>query len=87
MTTFSLSLISLAYQLGPAVRTHGTRAPACTMGEYRLNNYILPGPVKPLGNQVQKCSHRTKLETPCAAMAFFAHAASVPVRTGAHQAA
>ena len=56
MTTFSLSLISLAYQLGPAVRTHGARAPACTMGEYRLNNYILPGPVKPLGNQVHNAA-------------------------------
>ncbi len=53
MAAALLSLVSLAYQIGPAIRTHGTRASACTMEEYRLNNYILPGPVKPLGNQVQ----------------------------------
>jgi len=46
-----LSLFSLAYQLGsPAVRSQ-LRAPSCSM-ELRLNNYILPGPLQPLGNQV-----------------------------------
>lgn len=52
MTAIAFSLFSLAYQLSPsAVRTPAARAPACSMDEYRLNNYILPGPMKPLGNQ------------------------------------
>lgn len=47
-----LSLFSLAYQLGsPAVRSQ-LRAPSCSM-ELRLNNYILPGPLQPLGNQAR----------------------------------
>jgi len=53
MTVLSaLALSSLAFQLSPVVRMHGARVPACAMDEHRLNNYILPGPLKPLGNQV-----------------------------------
>ena len=49
-----LALLSLGYQLGPA-RPVGSscRAAAATMQEtYRLNNYVLPGPVKCVGDQV-----------------------------------
>ena len=52
MLTAALSLSSLAYQLGaPSVRADAARASACVM-ENRLNNYILDGPLQPLGNQV-----------------------------------
>jgi len=61
----ALTLFSLSFQIGPVLRAHGTRAPACSMEEveYRLNNYILSGPLKPLGNQclikVRKVNERT----------------------------
>lgn len=51
----SLSLVGMlasAYQLGPAfLPAPHARASPLSM-EYRLNNYILPGPMQPLGNQV-----------------------------------
>jgi len=47
-----LSLVSLAYQLGPPATRPHVRSASCSMDGYRLNNYILPGPMKPLGNQV-----------------------------------
>jgi chaperonin GroES len=45
---------SLAYQLGPPVRTatRVSHAMAATDTKYRLNNYILAGPLTPLGNNV-----------------------------------
>ena len=46
------SLLSLSYQLSPVSRPCGTRASALTMEENRLNNYVLPGPMNLLGNQV-----------------------------------
>jgi hypothetical protein len=45
-----------AYTLGPAALQHAApsvRAEAPLMADYRLNNYILPGPMKPLNNQVR----------------------------------
>jgi len=52
MALLVTSLSLLAYQLTP-LRPHGdARAPAPSMEETRLNNYVLPGPMTPLGNQV-----------------------------------
>ena len=45
------AVFSLAYTLGPSAPRHAPRAQV-RMAEYRLNNYILDGPMKPLGNQV-----------------------------------
>ena len=54
MALSGLLALCLGYQLGPAVVTpvRGRTAATIVMDEYRLNNYILPGPMKPLGNQV-----------------------------------
>lgn len=58
MALLVTSLSLLAYQLTP-LRPHGdARAPAPSMEETRLNNYVLPGPMTPLGNQVCKLSAR-----------------------------
>ena len=54
----SVSLIasSLAYQLGPpAVRPAHRAAQSAVVMEYKLNNYMLPGPMQPLSNQVRLC--------------------------------
>jgi len=55
LVTMSVSLVGMlasAYQLGPAfLPAPHARASSLSM-EYRLNNYILPGPMQPLGNQV-----------------------------------
>lgn len=47
----AVSLLALAYSLGPPSPRLHARASGCSM-EHRLNNYVLPGPMKPLGNQV-----------------------------------
>ena len=47
------AVFSLAYTLGPSAPRHAPRAQV-SMAEYRLNNYILDGPMKPLGNQVRR---------------------------------
>uniref|UniRef100_A0A7S2IT45 20 kDa chaperonin, chloroplastic n=1 Tax=Haptolina brevifila TaxID=156173 RepID=A0A7S2IT45_9EUKA len=52
MSIAILSLFSLTYNLGPPPTRPHLRSSSCAMEEYRLNNYILPGPMKPLGNQV-----------------------------------
>lgn len=55
MTVLTAStLMALAYQITPSAlqARSAARAPASLMQETRLNNYVLPGPMKPLGNQV-----------------------------------
>ena len=60
MSTFaSCSMIAaLAYQLTPTALPGRpvVRATAPAM-EARLNNYVLPGPMTPLGNQVSGAAH------------------------------
>ena len=47
--------LTLGYQLAPAVPpTSARRAATPLMEEARLNNYVLPGPMTPLGNQVRE---------------------------------
>ena len=53
MAFVASTLLALAYQLTPSSlpARPDARAPAPAM-ETRLNNYVLPGPMRPLGNQV-----------------------------------
>ena len=58
IAALTTSLLALGYQLVPPAAGRSARAPAPSM-EARLNNYVLPGPMRPIGNQV--CC-RTPLE-------------------------
>ena len=50
----ALLSLTLAYTLSPLRPNGDARAPSPTMQETRLNNYVLPGPMSPLGNQVRR---------------------------------
>ena len=52
MSTLLLALPTLSYQLSTPPTVRGTAARAALAMEYKLNNYILPGPMTPLANQV-----------------------------------
>jgi hypothetical protein len=51
----TLAYAALSYQLGaPSTRSTANRAAPAVMeeGQYKLNNYMLPGPLTPLADQV-----------------------------------
>lgn len=49
----SLAYAALSYQVGPpSTRGTANRAAPAVMQEYKLNNYMLPGPLVPLADQI-----------------------------------
>ena len=58
----AVTIFALGYQAGTAPTRSAVRAPLVTM-EDRLNNYVLPGPMKPLGNQVMVKPRKTDDKT------------------------
>lgn len=55
-------LFSFAFQLAPVRHVNSAR-PCIVMEEARLNNYVLPGPMTPLGNQVMVKVRKTDDKT------------------------
>ena len=67
-TSLLLAVVPLAYQMGAGLRTAPSpRVPIVSMADYRLNNYVLPGPLQPIGNNVctlEPLSPRTRSKRP-----------------------